>query len=846
MKSIIILSLFALPALSFAIPEKWDVDLAAQSPQVFTLQRPRGETYELEAVLNVSGKPFAPAITNACIYWQTNGMENLYWSAPASVSNNVLRAFWLPEMDPGATTVRGYIGDPGHIYAAAFQFRFIASPGPTPNVLPLPVPVIDFAKVRVLNPPWPGGGSEAETNLVRAVAGPMIADATNGIRSVDGAARPLPRYLHALDFFDSYPDEAAAYYRSRGNGKTDGGCSSVRSGGFLCRNFDYPFDDRAEFVVRMSAGKDRFASVGVAQVGTNLTEQMVTSGKWSKWYKALPGATVDGINENGVVAEINVVDGDPQTSGWHNDTGDLHPLAAVRWVLDNATNAQSAAGYIAANIRFPQGWEQNFHYMIADETATYIIENGTNYEFVASVLIPFPVMTNGILYPKRDVRGTGVERFNILCIGYNITNVWYTTAYTGKFGNWNSDFGWDSTLMATSKVLWAQKQKEAHRGETFEGYTWWQSVHTSIYDITNRVLRVAVQEVDDWYVFQVPSAGAKIDTYTRAETDAKLAGKLDKSPDGRGNYVDWNGYNLEVMANEIHLESSTPIRTTGGDVTAEGIVNPETGNVETHKLSEKANRPISFSSGNLASLDENGDLANSGIGTNDVKSVVDTYAAVSNAAMNAVQKWELSHTNATFAAEVLAVGVDWDAEAVTNAVAALNDFKAAFAGLDAGDITGGAATIGSLLLALIGAVRWLKKKTSLLKSDGTAEDDFATNLFGKPVAVSAMRYGIASTSATVKAADRTVTKVTLGTTAVTVTFPDADENGKTRDFLLRIDAENLATGGSLIITKPDGATIYGDEFPSPEAAKQYLVAITETAANEFYVRTIEITIPTEA
>lgn len=132
------------------------------------------------------------------------------------------------------------------------------------------------------------------------------------------------------------------------------------------------------------------------------------------------------------------------------------------------------------------------------------------------------------------------------------------------------------------------------------------------------------------------------------------------------------------------------------------------------------------------------------------------------------------------------------------------------------------------------------------KSDGTATDRFATDLLGKQVAISAMKYGLASTSATVKAADRTVTKVTLGTTAVTVTFPDADENGKTRDFLLRIDAANLATGGSLNITKPTGATIYGDAFPSPEATKQYLVAITETAANEFYVRTIEITIPTEA
>ena len=175
--AILQLQLVTLTLPAAALPEDWEVDLAAKQPQVFTLQRPRGETYELKAVLKRHGKPFEPAITNACIYWQTNGMENLYWSAPASVSNNVLRATWLPSMDPGATTVRGYIGDPGHIYAAAFQFRFIASPGALPNALPLPTPVIDFARVRVLNPPWGsggGGGGGCDTNAVDALANSAV------------------------------------------------------------------------------------------------------------------------------------------------------------------------------------------------------------------------------------------------------------------------------------------------------------------------------------------------------------------------------------------------------------------------------------------------------------------------------------------------------------------------------------------------------------------------------------------------------------------------------------------------------------------------------------------------
>ncbi|MBQ0032819.1 MAG: hypothetical protein KBT68_08470, partial [bacterium] len=54
---------------------------------------------------------------------------------------------------------------------------------------------------------------------------------------------------------------------------------------------------------------------------------------------------------------------------------------------------------------------------------------------------------------------------------------------------------------------WAAHDKEYFRGKTNNGIPWWQTVHTSIYDISNRTLRVAVQETDDWYTFAVPSTG---------------------------------------------------------------------------------------------------------------------------------------------------------------------------------------------------------------------------------------------------------------------------------------------------------------------------------------------------
>lgn len=343
--------------------------------------------------------------------------------------------------------------------------------------------------------------------LARKAGRDELVAATNGIRSVDGAARPLPKYLYALDFADSYTNEAAAYYRSRGDGKVDGGCSAVRDGNFLYRNFDFPFDGRAEFVVKMAAGAGRFASVGVAQVGTNLTERMVTSGRHSRCYKWLPGATVDGVNENGVVCEINVVDTDPpRLTG-----GDIHPLAAVRWALDNGTSAEMVATSLASRVMWPSGWAQNFHWMVADAAETWIVENGTASNVTA--VAAKRVMTNFPILPD-DYEGMGKERYDLLRSGANITNAWFTNAYR-RDTDWASEFK-DAHEKEAVKAAW-----ETYARERLRGLGLWQSVHTSVYDIANRTLRVAVQETDDWYAFAVPSAGGM-----KPETVREIAGEV--------------------------------------------------------------------------------------------------------------------------------------------------------------------------------------------------------------------------------------------------------------------------------------------------------------------------------
>lgn len=134
-----------------AIPLVWTVETSRVQPAMFEAYH--GEELQLAADFKSYGK--ALAIEGmAALFYQTNGMGAAYWSAPATVSSNRITAVFLPEMDPGASTVSGFLGVAGKNYRAAFKLRFLPSPGAVPGEIPLPAKKIDFAVVEVLNAPY--------------------------------------------------------------------------------------------------------------------------------------------------------------------------------------------------------------------------------------------------------------------------------------------------------------------------------------------------------------------------------------------------------------------------------------------------------------------------------------------------------------------------------------------------------------------------------------------------------------------------------------------------------------------------------------------------------------------
>lgn len=153
MKKLALMLAVSLAAPVFAaVPLRWTVDTSRVVPAVFEVVR--GETVELEAAFNSYGKPLEMSGKVVSIFWQTNGMAEVWWSAPATAASNTVTAAFTPAMDPGAATVSGFLGVPGEIYRAAFVLRFRHGPGAVPNELELPRKSIDFATVEVANAPW--------------------------------------------------------------------------------------------------------------------------------------------------------------------------------------------------------------------------------------------------------------------------------------------------------------------------------------------------------------------------------------------------------------------------------------------------------------------------------------------------------------------------------------------------------------------------------------------------------------------------------------------------------------------------------------------------------------------
>ena len=164
-----------------SVPVPWTVDVSDMTSKDVTAYR--GETLDLA----VTFAGYRPSVATATLYWQTNGMDNAWWSTNATYSAGVARATFTPAMDPGAPTVLFFVAvnDPGGTcYRASGRLRLSRSPGSNPASAPLPPPggTIDFSRITVLNAPW------ATLEAAQSAVSTGVNQALNAVESLSNRA----------------------------------------------------------------------------------------------------------------------------------------------------------------------------------------------------------------------------------------------------------------------------------------------------------------------------------------------------------------------------------------------------------------------------------------------------------------------------------------------------------------------------------------------------------------------------------------------------------------------------------------------------------------------------------
>lgn len=280
-----VLALLLAASLQASVPREWPADV--RHPAAWQTSAYRGETVELVARLVDNGRPFAvPAGATAKMLVSTNDFATPPWQWPAAVSpSGVVRATWLPEYDPGASSVRIFLGvsegGTNWNYGANCTMRLLGSPGASPGALPLPAASIDFAAVRVANAPWPDFGAASN----------MVAEAIAGIDFPDTSLEPATNYT----------DSVAAGIRAE---TASGIAAAARAGTNYTDAVALAFEDGSRRVFRASYADTADRAAHASAAGSGPDDER----SWDDVFVALDAAVH--------TDEVPLYEADPTVPAW--------------------------------------------------------------------------------------------------------------------------------------------------------------------------------------------------------------------------------------------------------------------------------------------------------------------------------------------------------------------------------------------------------------------------------------------------------------------------------------------------------------------------------------------------
>ncbi len=299
------------------------------------------------------------------------------------------------------------------------------------------------------------------------------------------------------------------------------GCSIVRNGDFIGRNFDFWFNENPVFLVRVKAKEGRHASVGMA-IHFGMVEEKLLAGDYAEKLELLPNMTVDGINDAGVFCGENIAPkfDTAEVTGTDPEGRSLHMFFVPRFVLDNASSADEAVQLLKTQNLYGSFCGYAYaHYMIADKDKTYIVEIIDNKVRAVEKKGNEQVMTNFYCnLPKYPEHPAGLERYEILQAAYDMGNTfdgmfallqkvkssneydltvhprWYSETWLSlaKINEPGFYAAYQETYRKNSHDYWEARKND--RRDEAQTRFWSQTIHNSTYDLAKKMLRVAVQE----------------------------------------------------------------------------------------------------------------------------------------------------------------------------------------------------------------------------------------------------------------------------------------------------------------------------------------------------------------
>lgn len=347
-----------------------------------------------------------------------------------------------------------------------------------------------------------------------------------------------------------------------------GGCTTVVSGNFVGRNFDWKFDNSVEFIVRSEN------VLGIAGCIPGLTKDVVASQNWVKKdiHKLIPFYLQDGVNAHGLFASVHVVNNEfgvtKKSIPFGSVEEEIPAVMLVRYILDNFTKAEEAVHYIRNSVSvimpnslLAQGYELQF--MVADKNSAFNLQFILGYSVLTENLILCNFYWNnvtlnedgklytpytkpeGVLITRANGLGyyaQGVERYNIAKSNLPITRLGdmqdlmqefllYSNAYKHlpvDESAWNTEFVKNNLTIESSLARFQELYpivEEAWENRDRETAKVWHTKHSCVYDLESLSIRMDTQDGDYglpgskniWVDFSNPG-----DYYTKADVDRKL------------------------------------------------------------------------------------------------------------------------------------------------------------------------------------------------------------------------------------------------------------------------------------------------------------------------------------